>query len=136
VPAVFQALVNDVLPDMLNCFVFVFLDDVLVLSLSAQEHILHVGQVLQHLLDNQLLLKAEKCEFHHSTISFLGYIIFEGNVQMDPEKVRAVVDWPPPTSRVQLQQFLRFTNFYLRFSLGYSNLAAPLSALTSPKLPF
>jgi hypothetical protein len=78
-----------------------------------------------------LFVKAEKCGFHHSTISFLGYIIAEGNVQMDPEKVRAVVDWPQPTSRVQLQSFLGFSNFYRSFIRGYSNLAAPLSALTS-----
>jgi hypothetical protein len=85
-PAVFQALVNNMLRDMLNRFVFVYLYDILVFSHSAQEH------VLQRLLENQLFVKAEECEFHRSTISFLGYVIAEGNVQMDPEKVRAVVD--------------------------------------------
>lgn len=63
-PAVFQALVNDVLRDMLNRFVFVYLDEILVLSRSAQEHVLHVRQVLQRLLENQLFVKTEKCEFH------------------------------------------------------------------------
>eukprot|EP00063_Salmo_salar_P080830 XP_014055665.1 PREDICTED: uncharacterized protein LOC106604999 [Salmo salar] len=85
---------------------------------------------------DKTLRPSEKCEFHCSTIYFLGYIIAEGNVQMDPEKVRAVVDWPEPMSRVQLQWFLGFANFYWRFIRGYSNLAAPLSALTSPKVPF
>eukprot|EP00063_Salmo_salar_P095574 XP_014070409.1 PREDICTED: RNA-directed DNA polymerase homolog [Salmo salar] len=60
-PAVFQALVNDVLRDMLNRFVFVYLDDILVFSRSTQEHVLHVRQVLQCLLENQLFVKAEKC---------------------------------------------------------------------------
>uniref|UniRef100_A0A4W5LI84 DNA primase subunit 2 n=1 Tax=Hucho hucho TaxID=62062 RepID=A0A4W5LI84_9TELE len=55
---------------------------------------------------------------------------------MDPGKVRAVVDWPQPTSRVQLQRFLGFGNYYLHFIRGYSTLASPLSALTSPKVPF
>lgn len=59
-PAVFQALVNDVLRDMLNRFVFVYLDDTLVFSHSAQEHVLHVRQVLQRLLENQLFVKADK----------------------------------------------------------------------------
>ena len=74
-PTVFQALVNDVLLDMLNRFVFVYLDDILFFSRPAQEHVLHVRQVLQRLLENQIFEKAEKCEFHLSTITFLGYVI-------------------------------------------------------------
>ena len=68
--AVFQALVNDVLCDMLNWFVFDYLYNILVFSHSTQEHVLHVRHVLQRLLENQLFVKAEKCEFHHSTIPF------------------------------------------------------------------
>ena len=87
-PAVFQALVNDVLCDMLNQFVFVYLDYMLIYSLPAQENVIHVRQVLQHLLENQLFVKAAKFEFHRSTISFLGYIIAAGQIQIDPDKVR------------------------------------------------
>ena len=83
---------------MLNRFVFVYLDDILVFSRSAQEHVLQVRQVLQRLLENQLIIKAEKCEFHCSPIFSLGYVIAAGHIQMDPDKVRAVVDWPQPTS--------------------------------------
>ena len=132
-PTVFQASVNDVLRDMLNWFVFVYLDDILFFSRSAQEHVLHVRQVFQRLLENQLFVTAEKCEFHRSTITFLGYVIAEGNVQMDPGKVKAVVDWPQPTSRLR---FLGFSNFYRCFIRDYSTLSATLSALTSPNVPF
>ena len=135
-PAVFQALVNYVLRDMLNRFVFVYVDDMQIFSRSTQENVLHVCQVLQRFLANQLVLKAEKCEFHRSTIPLLGYIIFAGSVQMDPGKMRVVVDWPQPTSKVQLQPFLGFANLYGCFFQGYSTLASPLSALTSPKVPF
>jgi hypothetical protein len=92
--------------------------------------VLHVREVLQHLLENQLFVQVEKCEFHRSTISFLGYIIAAGHIQMNPDKLRAVVDWPQPTSRVQLQSFLGFAHFYLRFIRGYNTL----SALISPKV--
>lgn len=132
----FQALVNDVFRDMLNRFVFVYLDDILFFSQSSQEHVLHVTQVLQCLLENQLSVKAEKWEFYRSSITFLGYVIAEGNVQMDPGKVKAVVDWPQPMSRVHLQWFLGFANFYRRFIQDYSTLAAPVSALTSLKVSF
>ncbi|XP_036801663.1 uncharacterized mitochondrial protein AtMg00860-like [Oncorhynchus mykiss] len=92
-------------------------------------------QVIQLLLENQLFQKAKKCEFHRSSITFLGYFIAEGNVQMDPGKLKAVVDWSQPTSRVQLQWFLGFANFYHRLIRDYSTQAAPISALTSPKVP-
>ena len=102
-PAVFQALVNDVLRDMLNKQVFVYLDDILTFSRSREEHIHHVQAVLQRLLRNSLFVKAEKCEFHASSVSFLGYIVGQGIVQMDPAKVSAVTSWPIPDSRKQLQ---------------------------------
>jgi hypothetical protein len=117
-PAVFQALVNDVLHDILNRFVLIYIDDIFIFSRSPQEHVLNVRQVLQCLLENQLFVKAEKYEFHRSTIVFLGYIISAGSVQMDPRKVRAMMDWSQPTSRVELQCFLVFTNFYFHLILG------------------
>ncbi|KAF7641111.1 hypothetical protein LDENG_00293830, partial [Lucifuga dentata] len=135
-PAVFQALVNDVLRDMLNRFVFVYLDDILIFSRSQEEHVFHVQSVLQRLLENSLYCKAEKCEFHVSSVSFLGFVVAEGSIQMDPEKVSAVTTWPVPGSRKQLQRFLGFANFYRRFVRGFSSIAAPLTTLTSSKVPF
>ena len=63
-PAVFQALVNDLLRDMIDKFVFVYLDDILIFSRNLVEHVTHVRSVLRRLLDNSLFVKAEKCEFH------------------------------------------------------------------------
>ena len=111
-PAVFQALVNDVLRDMLNRFVFVYLDDILIFSRSSKEHVHHVQRVLQRLLENYLFVKAEKCEFYASSVSFLGCVAGRGTVQMDSAKVSAVTTWPVPDSRKQLQRFLGFANFY------------------------
>ncbi|KAI3367781.1 hypothetical protein L3Q82_026217 [Scortum barcoo] len=139
-PAVFQALINDVLRDFLNRFVFVYLDDILIYSRNLPNHQLHVRQVLQRLLENRLFVKKEKCEFHASQVDFLGFgFIKEGCVQADPDlkaKVRAVAEWPIPTNRKLLQRFLGFANFYRRFIRNYSQEAAPLTALTSPSRPF
>lgn len=71
-PAVLQALVNDVLRDMLNIFVFVYLDNILIISIVESSHVQHVCQVLNRLLQNQLFVKAEKSEFHQPSVSFLG----------------------------------------------------------------
>lgn len=95
-PAVFQGLVNDFLRDLLNVSVFVYLDEILVFSKSLQEHVVHIRQVLQRLLNNHLFVKAEKCRFHTTVGLFLGFVIKAGNIQMDPTKTGAVADWPPP----------------------------------------
>lgn len=79
-PAVFQTLVNDVFRDMLNRYVLVYLDDILIFSRSMEEHIRHVKVVLPRLLENSLFVKAEKCEFHVSSVSFLGYIVAQGSL--------------------------------------------------------
>ena len=135
-PAVFQTLVNDVLGDMLNKFVFVYLDDILIFSQDAQAHQGHVRKVLQRLLENRLFIKAEKCTFTCTSTTFLGYIISAGSIAMDPEKVRAVEQWPNPTDRKSLQRFLGFANFYRLFIRNYSSIAAPLTCLTSTKVRF
>uniref|UniRef100_A0A3P9I2H4 Reverse transcriptase domain-containing protein n=1 Tax=Oryzias latipes TaxID=8090 RepID=A0A3P9I2H4_ORYLA len=130
-PAVFQRLVNDVLRDFLNRFVFVYLDDILIYSDNLTQHEQHVRQVLTRLLENQLFVKAEKCEFHVDSVQFLGYIIEAGRIKPDPSKIEAVSSWEPPINRKKLQQFLGFANFYRRFIRNYSSIAAPLTRLTS-----
>lgn len=135
-PAVFQALVNDVLRDFLNKTVYVYLDDILIFSETLEEHVHHVRQVLQRLLENKLFIKAEKCEFHKESVSFLGYIVGSGQVKPDPAKIEAVAAWAQPKNVKQLQRFLGFSNFYRRFIQNYSQIAAPLTRLTSPKVPF
>ncbi len=135
-PTVFQVLVNNVLRDMVDQLIYVYLEDILIFSSSLQDHVQHVRRVLQRLLENGLFVKAEKCVFHAQSVPFLGYIISSEGVRMDPEKIQAVVDWPTPDSRKTLQRFLGFANFYRRFIRNYSQLAAPLTALTSTNMTF
>uniref|UniRef100_A0A1A8FIG4 Gypsy retrotransposon integrase-like protein 1 n=1 Tax=Nothobranchius korthausae TaxID=1143690 RepID=A0A1A8FIG4_9TELE len=135
-PAVFQALINSVLGDYINRFVSVYLDDILIFSKNIAEHKEHVRAVLQRLLQNRLFVKAEKCEFHVPSVKFLGFILESGRLRADPEKTQAILDWPTPTSRKQLQRFLGFANFYRRFIRNYSQVAAPLTSLTSVSRPF
>ncbi len=135
-PAVFQGLVNSVLGDMINQFVFVYLDDILIFSPSLQLHTQHVRRVLQRLLENQLFVKAEKCEFHAESVTFLGHIISTRGIKPDPAKIEAVAKWPVPDSRKALQRFLGFANFYRRYIRNFGQIAAPLTALTSTKVFF
>ncbi len=110
-PSVFQAFINDVFRDMLNRWVIVYSDDILIYSDSYEDHIKHVRSVLQRLITHQLYAKTEKCEFHQDTVSFLGYVISSGGVAMDERKVQSVVNWPRPVTVKELQCFLGFAHF-------------------------
>ncbi len=135
-PAVFQTLVNDVLRDVVNRFVFVYLDDILIFSQNERDHIQHVRLVLQRLLENHLFAKLEKCEFHAQSVPFLGFILSPEGIRMDPAKVEAVANWPIPDNRKAVQRFLGFANFYRRFIQGFSQIALPLTNLTSTRQRF
>ncbi|KAI2643799.1 Transposon Tf2-9 polyprotein [Labeo rohita] len=87
-PSYFQAFINEVFRDMLNRWVIVYIDDILIYSNSLSEHISHVRAVLQRLITHQLYAKEEKCEFHQDKVSFLGYIISADGVAMDERKLR------------------------------------------------
>ncbi len=129
-PSVFQSFMNDVFRDMLDRWVIVYIDDILIYSNTLEEHISHVRSVLKRLLQYQLYAKAEKCEFHQTSTSFLGYIISQKGVAMDDRKVKAVLEWPQPQTIKELQRFLGFANFYRRFIRDFSAIASPLTTMT------
>ncbi|KAK3571043.1 hypothetical protein QTP86_001290 [Hemibagrus guttatus] len=111
-PAVFQALINGVFRDLLGRGVIAYIDDILVYSTSMEEHVCQVREVLARLQRFHLFVKLEKCEFHRTTMTFLGYVISPRGVEMDTNKVRAVSEWPAPATIKELQRFLGFANFY------------------------
>lgn len=94
--AIFQNVINYNLPDMLNQYFFVYLNDILVFSKTWGIHIHHVETVLQRLLENLLFIKAEKCEFHVPLISFVSHVVSKDAAKVDPNKVTAIGDWPVP----------------------------------------
>ncbi|KAK3554752.1 hypothetical protein QTP70_033447, partial [Hemibagrus guttatus] len=132
-PAVFQALINGVFRDLLGRGVIAYIDDILVYSTSMEEHVGQVREVLARLQRFHLFVKLEKCEFHRTTVTFLGYVISPRGVEMDTNKVRAVAEWPAPATIKELQRFLGFANFYRRFIRSYSSVAAPLTSLLRGK---
>ena len=98
-PATFQALMNSIFADLIATGkVAVYLDDILIFTNTLEEHRKIVKEVLKRLEDNDLFLRPEKCEFEQTKIEYLGLIISEGEVRMDPVKVEAVKNWPVPSN--------------------------------------
>lgn len=105
--------------DFIDHFVFVYLDDILIFSMNQTDHVKQVRLILQWLLESRLFVKGEKQKFQVQTVSFLGFIVEQGRMRADPAKVRAMVEWPEPKTWKELQRFLGFANFYLRFIRDY-----------------
>ncbi|KAJ1584336.1 hypothetical protein NDA12_003371 [Ustilago hordei] len=131
-PAHFQSFINDIFRDIIGIYVVVYLDDFLIFSDTEEAHVKHVTEVLTRLRSNRLFAKLSKCEFHTKTVEFLGYIIKPTGIEMDPEKVRTVKEWPMPESIHDIQRFLGFANFYQRFIAHFAHIAKPLTALVKP----
>ena len=131
-PAHFQSFINVIFRDIIGVYVVVYLDDFLIFSDTEEAHVRHVTEVLTRLRNNRLFAKLSKCEFHTTTVEFLGYIIKPTGVEMDPEKVRTVKEWPMPESIHDIQRFLGFANFYRRFIAHFARIAKPLTSLVKP----
>jgi len=132
-PATFQQFIQHVLDGLLDrqpTGVAAYLDDIILWSPDEKSHITLLREVLQRLRSFQLYAKAEKCEFHKDSVEFLGYRVSPNEVSMDHSKVKAVLEWPTPTTLKQLQSFLGFANFYRRFIRNYSGVVRPLTSLT------
>jgi hypothetical protein len=97
-PAYYMSLMNKVFMEYLDRFVVVFIDDILIYSKSESDHEEHLRLVLQKLRDNQPYAKFSKCEFWIDKVSFLGHIISNGGILVDPAKVKEIMEWSVPTT--------------------------------------
>ena len=135
--ATFQTFMDEQFKDLIATgHMVVYLDDILIFADNEAELERLTHRVLQHLLDLDLFLRLEKCSFNRTSVEYLGLIISEGELRMDPIKLEAVRKWPRPKTVKDIQKFLGFCNFYRRFVKGYSELAHPLFDLTKKGKPF
>eukprot|EP00253_Pinus_taeda_P012645 PITA_12645 len=95
-PAMFMCLMNSIFHHYLNRFVLIFIDDILVYSRNMEEHHEHLRKVLQTLWEHQLYAKFSKCDFFKEEIQYLGHVITKEGTAVDPEKIKAIMDWPVP----------------------------------------
>ena len=114
--ATFQAMMNDILKDELNNgWVIVYMDDILIFSKMKEGLEEMTKRVLQRLHENDLYLKPGKCEFCKTQIEYLGFIIKEGKMSMDPGKLNGIQEWPVLKNMKQVRSWLGFGKFYQKF---------------------
>ena len=128
-PAYFMYLMNKVFMEYLDKFVVVFIDDILVFSKTEEEHEQHLRMVLDKLREHQLYAKFRKCEFWLREVGFLGHVLTEEGLSVDPAKIEAVTEWQSPSNVKEVRSFLGLAGYYRKFVEGFSSIARPMTQL-------
>ena len=108
----------------------VYLDDVIIMGISFEDHLKNLALVLERLQDAWLKLKQEKCAFFRKEVLYLGHVVSEDGIVPDSTKTDKVSNWPTPSCVPQLKAFLGLANYYCHFIQNFSELAKPLHELT------
>lgn len=125
-PSMFMRLMNEVLKEFIGKFVIVYLDDILIFSKTKEEHFRHVRSVLRKLQQNKLLINLKNCTYFQRELVYLGFVIAENELKMDPEKVVAIVSWPSLGSLFEVRSFHGLASFYRKFIRNFSEICAPM----------
>ena len=126
-PATFQAMMNELLRDLINTEkVATFIDDVIVGIETEEGHDDIVTEVIKRLEENNLYVKLEKCKWKVRKVEFLRVIIGPDGIKMEEEKIKGVVEWPTPKCVKDVQKFLGLANYYCQFIEGFASIARPL----------
>ncbi|CAL1394368.1 unnamed protein product [Linum trigynum] len=128
-PSTFQAAMNDLFRLVLRKHVLVFFDDILIYSRTWDDHLEHVKTTLALLRQHHYYVKFSKCAFGLQELEYLGHLISDRGVRVDPKKVQAMTEWPIPKNVTALRGFLGLTGYYRKFVKNYGEIARPLTDL-------
>jgi hypothetical protein len=120
-----MCLMNGIFRNYLDKFFIVLLDDILIYYKSGEEHEHHLRLVLQVLREHQLYAKLSKCSFYRNQIHYLGHIISDQGIAVDPKKIEAIRGWPTPSNVSNVRYFMGLVGYYRRFIVGFSKIFIP-----------
>ncbi|KAK3742849.1 hypothetical protein QZH41_004524 [Actinostola sp. cb2023] len=125
-PATFQRLMQGVFREDLLQKLMVYLDDIIVFSPTIEEHLIRLKVVFRKLSEHGLKIEPTKCQFFGNEVTYLGHVVSADGVSTDPEKTKAVKEWPVPVTVRDLRSFLGFASYYRRFVPKFAQIAGPL----------
>ena len=126
-PSTFMRVMNQALRPFIGRCVVVYFDDILIFSSSLSDHLEHLRDVLTVLRREKLFGAANKCAFGVSQVLFLGYIVSQQGLSVDPSKVEAIRSWPTPRTVTEIRSFHGLASFYRRFVHHFSSIMAPIT---------
>ena len=129
VPATFQRLMESCLGELPLHWHIVYLDDIFVFSQTPEEHLHRLQAVFNKLKSAGLKFKPSKCDLVKQQINYMGHVVSKEGVSTDPEKIKAVTEWPQPNTVTEVRSFLGFVSYYRRFIPNFSKVAKPLNKL-------
>ncbi|MCG8626969.1 MAG: RNA-directed DNA polymerase [Proteobacteria bacterium] len=134
-PATFQRLMEGVLHGLTGKCCLVYIDDIVIMGETFEEHLINLRAVLERLGQAKLKLKL-KCRFAEAEVEYLGHVVSSKGLATDPRKVESVKNFPRPQDLRSVRSFLGLTSYYRRFIPCFSSIASPLYQLTKKDAPF
>ena len=135
-PATFQRLMERVLAGLQWHTCLVYIDDIIIFSETIEDHLKQMQDIFDRLKQAKLKLKPKKCKLLQTKVKYLGHIVSKEGVETDPDKVKAVRDWPRPSCVKDVRSFIGFCSYYRRFIPNFATVAKPLIRLTEKKVNF
>ncbi|KAK3086913.1 hypothetical protein FSP39_025347 [Pinctada imbricata] len=135
-PGTFQKLMELALAGLQWNTCLIYLDDVIIFSRDAKEHLTRLEHVVEKIKQAGLKLKPEKCQMFQEEVIFLGHRVNKDGILPDKSNIQKIVDWSRPTTPTEVKQFLGTATYYRRFVKGFSAISKPLTELTQKDKPF
>ena len=135
-PSTFIRLMNHILRAFIGKFMVVYFDDILIYSKNLDDHLIYLKYVLDVLRKERLFANMKKCTFCTDRLVFLGFVVCAQGIQVDEKKVRAIQEWPSPTSVSKVRSFHGLASFYWRFMKDFSSIVAPITEVIKKNVGF
>ena len=129
-PSTFMWFTNTILQPYIGKFVVVCFDDIFIFSKNRGEHLQYLKVILAVLRVEGLYANLKKCRFMQTSLTFLGFVISGDGIQLDPKKIRVILEWPTPTNITAVSNFHGLATFYQKFIRNFSSIVAPITDYT------